>query len=628
MNEASFPGLSAPARKVCLLCVCCLTLVFLAGCSRDRGPVEVNLIPRPAEMELLRGRFDTGDRPLEACVEAVLDTSRMETLGREGYELEVHRRSIRLTAADSAGLFYGKTSLAQLAAADGTLPCLRIVDRPRFAYRGLHMDVSRHFFPKAHVLKILDEMARYKFNVFHFHLTDNGGWRIPIDKYHRLTSEGSYRTQQDWYAWWDQNDRRYLPEGTPGAYGGYYTKDDIREIVAYAAARHITVIPEIEFPAHSDAVFIGYPELCCTGKPYTTGEFCVGNEQVYTFMENVLTEVMDLFPSKYIHIGGDEARKTAWVSCPKCQSLIRREHLSGIQDLQPYMIARIQEFLASKGRVMVGWDEILHNDLLPESVVMSYRGQKGAIEAANRGNLAVMTPGEVLYFDWYQADPSTQPRAMYGYSPIKKMYAFEPVPDSRESAARNEELIRGRHVSPDSVTCIRPDCVDRILGVQGCTWAEYIEDEQQQERMIFPRLLAVAEVAWTPRERRDWTDFKIRMNAQIPELQRRGINTYTLSDEVEIETRPGAEPGTSVVKLDCEKYPVEIRYTLDGSLPTTAAFRYEGPFVVLDSCVVRAAVCRDGAMQTPVLTQQVFSDSPIRNCYPFRMPEIWREYFD
>lgn len=623
MKALLFSGRFVPVKGL-FFAICCLVSI---ACSSETA--DVKLIPRPAEMEVFPGFFIPEDPAIsvDSLVTGRLDAERMEQLGLEGYELSVDRSSIRLVAASEAGLFYGRRTLEQLRT-DAGIPCVRIMDRPRFAYRGVHLDVSRHFFPKKHILKMLDEMARYKFNVFHFHLTDNGGWRIRIDKYPRLTSEGAYRTQRDWYAWWDRNDRRYLPEGTPGAYGGYYSKEEIREIVAYAAERHITVIPEIEFPAHSDTVFIGYPELCCTGRPYTTGEFCVGNERVYMFMEDVLTEVMELFPSKYIHIGGDEARKVAWATCPKCRDLIRREHLSGIRDLQPYMIARIQSFLASRGRVMIGWDEILHNDLLPESVVMSYRGQKGAIEAANRGNYAVMTPGEVLYFDWYQADPATQPRAMYGYSPIKKMYTFEPVPVDRLSAARNEELIRGYPVSPDSVETIRPECADRIVGIQGCTWTEYIEDELQQERMVFPRLLAVAEVAWTPQDRREWNDFKRRLNAQIPELQRRGINTYTLSDEVEISTSPGADQGSVLVTLDCEKYPVEIRYTLDGSIPTPSALLYEGPFVVPDSAVVRAAVCRDGTIGSPVLTQRVSSDREIRNCYPFRMPDIWQEYFD
>ena len=600
-----------------------MLILFSAGCRRDTA--RVCLVPRPAQMELGSGYFKSGAAAAEDFTTVVVDSSRIGTLGREGYSLTVTRSSVRLTAASDAGIFYGMRTLEQLRTGEG-IPCVRITDRPRFAYRGMHMDVSRHFFTKNHVLKMLDEMARYKLNVFHFHLTDNGGWRIRIDKYPRLTSCGAFRTQRDWYAWWDRNDRRYLPEGTPGAYGGYYTREDIREIVAYAAERHITVIPEIEFPAHSDAIFAGYPELCCTGKPYTTGEFCVGDERVYAFMEDVLTEIMELFPSRYIHIGGDEARKTAWATCPKCQALIRREGLGGIQGLQPYMIARIQDFLVSKGRIMVGWDEILHNELHPETVVMSYRGEKGAVEAANRGNYTVMTPGEVLYFDWYQADPATQPRAMYGYSPVRKMYSFEPVPVDRESAVRNEELIQARRVDPDSVVTIRADRADRIIGVQGCTWAEYIEDERQQEYMVFPRLLAVAEIAWTPRERRDWSDFKMRMNAQIPLLQQRGINTYTLGDGIEITTRlrPG---GTAEVTLDSERYPAEIRYTLDGTPPTPDARLYEGPFTVTDSLTVRAAVCRDGEIPGPVSERTVGTTCEIRECYPFVVPDLWKGYF-
>ena len=337
---------------------------------------------------------------------------------------------------------------------------------------------------------------------------------------------------------------------------------------------------------------------------------------------------MELFPSKYIHIGGDEARKVAWATCPKCQALIERERLDGIQGLQPYMIARIQDFLASKGRVMVGWDEILHNELHSETLVMSYRGQKGAIEAANRGNYAVMTPGEVLYFDWYQADPSTQPRAMYGYSPIKKMYAFEPVPADPESAARNESIIRAEFVDPAAVEPIRADRADRIVGVQGCTWAEYIEDEEQQEYMIFPRLLAVAELAWTPQEKREWSDFKVRMNSHIPLLQQRGLNTFTLSDEVEITTRIRSGNKAVEVTLDCEKYPAEIRYTLDGTPPTPDASLYEAPFTVTDSTVVRAAVCRDGVIRSPERKQLVTLAAEIDNYYPFDVPEIWKEYFD
>ena len=619
MNERLLPGRIRSGWGVSILFLC---LMALSGCCSHEA-IRVNLIPRPAEMEVLSGYFQPGNTTVDDFTTVVVDNSRMDALGREGYELTVDRSSVRLTAATQTGIFYGKRTLEQLMTDKG-IPCVRVSDRPRFAYRGMHMDVSRHFFPKSQVLKMLDEMARYKLNVFHFHLTDNGGWRIRIDKYPRLTAEGAFRTQRDWYAWWDRNDRRYLPEGTPGAYGGYFTKEDIREIVTYAAERHITVIPEIEFPAHSDAVFIGYPELCCTGKPYTTGEFCVGNEQVYTFMEDVLTEVMELFPSKYIHIGGDEARKVAWATCPKCQALIERERLDGIQGLQPYMIARIQDFLASKGRVMVGWDEILHNELHSETLVMSYRGQKGAIEAANRGNYAVMTPGEVLYFDWYQADPHTQPRAMGGFSPIRKMYGFHPVPDTPAKAADNESIIRGEFVSPDSVEYIYDGGKEHVIGVQGCTWTEFIETEKHLEYMIFPRLLAVSELAWTPRERREWNDFRRRINVHVSLLHARGINAFPLSDDVVITAQMLSEGKKARVTLDTEKYPAEVRYTLDGTAPVPGSDLYDGPFVVKAGTTVRAALFVAGRMEGTMTELYVDARRNVDNYYTYlNTPEVY-----
>ena len=619
MNERLLPGRIRSGWGVSILFLC---LMALSGCCSHEA-IRVNLIPRPAEMEVLSGYFQPGNTTVDDFTTVVVDNSRMDALGREGYELTVDRSSVRLTAATQTGIFYGKRTLEQLMTDKG-IPCVRVSDRPRFAYRGMHMDVSRHFFPKSQVLKMLDEMARYKLNVFHFHLTDNGGWRIRIDKYPRLTAEGAFRTQRDWYAWWDQNDRRYLPEGTPGAYGGYFTKEDIREIVTYAAERHITVIPEIEFPAHSDAVFIGYPELCCTGKPYTTGEFCVGNEQVYTFMEDVLTEVMELFPSKYIHIGGDEARKVAWATCPKCQALIERERLDGIQGLQPYMIARIQDFLASKGRVMVGWDEILHNELHSETLVMSYRGQKGAIEAANRGNYAVMTPGEVLYFDWYQADPHTQPRAMGGFSPIRKMYGFHPVPDTPAKAADNESIIRGEFVSPDSVEYIYDGGKEHVIGVQGCTWTEFIETEKHLEYMIFPRLLAVSELAWTPRERCEWNDFRRRINVHVSLLHARGINAFPLSDDVVITAQMLSEGKKARVTLDTEKYPAEVRYTLDGTAPVPGSDLYDGPFVVKAGTTVRAALFVAGRMEGTMTELYVDARRNVDNYYTYlNTPEVY-----
>mgnify|MGYP002584990210 CR=1 FL=1 len=582
-----------------------------------------------AKMNTATGyQIATADKETSDGISLVIDGSL--DVNDEGYTLDVADSGVRIKAKTPQGLFYGMQSFLQLLPAEiespsavqgiaWTAPAVSIKDEPRFGYRGIMLDPCRHFIPVENIKKQLDVLALFKINRMHWHLTDDQGWRIEIKKYPKLTEIGS---------------KRIDGEGTE--YGGFYTQEEVKEIVRYAADRFITIVPEIELPGHEMAAIAAYPELSCEGKQGTPRiiwgvediVLCAGKEEPFQFFEDVIAEVAPLFPGEYFHIGGDEARKVAWATCPKCQALIERERLDGIQGLQPYMIARIQDFLASKGRVMVGWDEILHNELHSETLVMSYRGQKGAIEAANRGNYAVMTPGEVLYFDWYQADPSTQPRAMYGYSPIKKMYAFEPVPADPESAARNESIIRAEFVDPAAVEPIRADRADRIVGVQGCTWAEYIEDEEQQEYMIFPRLLAVAELAWTPQEKREWSDFKVRMNSHIPLLQQRGLNTFTLSDEVEITTRIRSGNKAVEVTLDCEKYPAEIRYTLDGTPPTPDASLYEAPFTVTDSTVVRAAVCRDGVIRSPERKQLVTLAAEIDNYYPFDVPEIWKEYFD
>lgn len=599
------------------------SLLFAVACH-DPQP-GADLVPLPAEMTFTGGYFQTDSVSFvrgvaDGRVVCELDTS-SPNLSREGYGLEVRSDGIRITAVDSAGLFYARQTLLQLLTAKG-IPCVKITDNPRFGYRGIHLDVSRHFFAKEEVFKILDEMARYKLNVFHLHLTDNGGWRIQIDRYPLLTRFGAFRTEADWLKWWEFGDRRYVPEGTPGAYGGYYTKDDIRQIVAYAAARYIEVIPEIEFPAHSDEVFIGYPELCCSGKPYTSGEFCVGNPATFEFMDGVLTEVMELFPSRRIHIGGDEARKVARKTCPKCQLLAKE--LGGLDEVQCYLIEHAEKFLAEHGRVMVGWDEILRNNLRPTSVAISYRGQRGAIEAANRGYDAVMSPGEIIYFDWYQANPHTQPRAMSGFSPIKKMYSFEPVPDTPERAAANESLVKGEYVAPDSVEHIRPNAASHIIGVQGCTWAEFIGTPEHLEYMMFPRLLAIAELGWTPRERRLWADFRRRVNSQIPRLLARGVNAFTLSNDVEITARIVREGRKARVTLDTEKYPAEVRYTLDGSDPTVGSDIYSGPFVVEAGTTVKAALFAGGKPAGSIAELYVDACHDVENYYTYlETPEVY-----
>ena len=322
----------------------------------------MNLIPKPAHIEVTGGYFKVDSNLVfgndqSGTIRYVVDES-FNGGNPEGYALNVTEKGIELRAASKSGLFYGEQTLRQLYTSKG-IPCVSIQDNPRFPYRGLHLDVSRHFFPKEEVMKLLNVMSYYKLNTLHIHLTDAGGWRIQMDKYPKLTTDVAFRTESDWQKWWDGKDRKYLPEGTPGAYGGYFTKEDIREIVDYATARHINIIPEIEFPGHSDEVFVAYPELSCAGKPYTTGDFCIGNEKSFTFMEDVLSEVIELFPSEYIHIGGDEAGKGAWKTCPKCQGLMRRNGMKDVDELQSYMIHRAEEFLISKGRKLIGWDEIL-----------------------------------------------------------------------------------------------------------------------------------------------------------------------------------------------------------------------------------------------------------------------------
>ena len=550
--------------------------LLLIACSPEEVR-QVNLIPKPEQMTMTGGTFTVDSLALfggqsSRNIKTVIDEA--WSGNPEGYQLDVTPGGIDLRAGSPDGLFYGMQTLRQLYAG-GEVPCVSIRDNPRFGYRGLHLDVSRHFFSKEEVMKLLDVMSFYKLNTLHMHLTDAGGWRIEIDKYPKLTSETAFRTESDWRKWWDGRDRKYLPEGTPGAYGGYYTKEDIREIVKHAASKHINIIPEIEFPGHSEEVLMAYPELSCSGKPYQNGDFCIGNEKSFTFMEDVLAEVIDLFPSEYIHVGGDEAGKSAWKKCPKCQALMKEKGMKSVDELQSYMIHRAEEFLNSKDRKLIGWDEILEGGLAPEATVMSWRGEDGGIKSARMGHDVVMTPGNYMYLDFYQADPKTQPYAIGGYTPIKKVYSYDPVP-------------------ADSLTA--EEC-RHILGVQANTWTEYIQTPEHLEYMMFPRALAVAEIGWTPQELRTWEDFKPRMNAHISKLQGMGIRTFTLSDELEVTMQVDTAGREIEVILDAEKYPAEIRYTTDGSVPVASSALYAGPITVQDSAHIKAAIFRDGVLQ-------------------------------
>ena len=429
----------------------------------------------------------------------------------ESYTLSVTPRRIIICSTSGAGLFYGMQTLLQLLTPSGTgysVASVEIEDTPRFAYRGFMLDVSRHFFSKEFVKKQIDALAFYKINRLHLHLTDAAGWRIEIRKYPLLTDFAAWRTEPNWKKWWNGG-REYVRFNEPGASGGYYTQKDICEILEYARQHYMTVIPEIEMPSHSEEVLAAYPQLSCSGEPYKNSDFCVGNEETFTFLENVLTEVMELFPSEYIHIGGDEPGKSAWKTCPKCQKRMKDEHLANVDELQSYLIHRIEKFLNAHGRHLLGWDEILQGGIAPNATVMSWRGEEGGIAAVTSGHRAVMTPGAYCYLDSYQDAPYSQPEAIGGYLPLKKVYSYDPVSVS-----------------------LTTEQAKLVYGVQGNLWVEYIPTPEHVEYMIYPRILALAETAWSAPERKSWPDFHDRALKAVRELQAKGYHPFDLKNEI------------------------------------------------------------------------------------------------
>ena len=428
----------------------------------------------------------------------------------EAYQLEVRKNGIVITSSDQAGAFYAQQTLSQMITEkDGMkeLQCCVIKDCPRFSYRGLHFDVSRHFRSLDFLKKQVDAMALYKMNRMHIHLTDAAGWRLQIDSYPKLTSFAAWRPQQRWKDWW-YGDRKYVDEGTEGAYGGYYTKEQMRELVEYASERHIEIIPEIEMPGHSEEVLAAYPELSCKGEPYAQGEFCVGNEATFRFIENVLLEVMDVFPSKMIHIGGDEANKEHWKNCPKCRQRMEDEGLADVDELQSYMIRRISRFVESHGRRIVGWDEILQGGLAPGATVMSWRGEQGGIDAMAMGHDVIMTPGRYCYLDHAQDAPFKEPESIGGYLPLDSVYVYDPA-----------------------LKVIKGDSSGNLLGIQGNLWSEYVVTDEHAEYMYWPRALAIAETGWSMPQKKDLKNFRARALVALEHLREQGYKVFDLANE-------------------------------------------------------------------------------------------------
>ena len=518
----------------------------LVSCGQQ--PVEeLSIIPVPLKAELQGGSFVVNENtqlwieapeadknqlqeylaasPLKLAVAAEAPTSNAIVLKQveelpgvasaEGYVLTSTKKGVEVQAKTGAGLFYGVQTLLQMATEGNKVAFGTITDEPRFEYRGMMLDVSRHFFGLDFVKKQIDAMAYYKLNRLHIHLTDAAGWRIEIKKYPRLTNFAAWRSGKNWKEWWN-GDRKYMEEGEEGAEGGYFTQDQCREIVEYAKKHYITVIPEIEMPSHSEEVLTAYPELSCTHVPYKQADFCVGNEKTFEFLENVLLEVMEIFPSEYIHVGGDEASKQSWKTCPLCQARMKKEGLKDVDELQSYLIERMEKFLNKHGRNLLGWDEILEGGLAPNATVMSWRGVEGGLKAIEGGHRAIMSPGGYCYFDSYQDAPHTQPEAIGGYLPLKKVYSYDPIPET-----------------------FTPEQAKLMYGVQANLWAEYIPTPEHLEYMIYPRILALAEVAWSAVANKNYEDFHGRALKAVDELRAKGYNPFDLKNEV--GNRSGAD---------------------------------------------------------------------------------------
>ncbi|MFT3934841.1 MAG: family 20 glycosylhydrolase [Chitinophagaceae bacterium] len=496
-----------------------------------------------------------------------------DSLGKEGYKLVIKPIAVSISAATPAGALKGMFTLLQLQQLQPDmqqLPCATIIDKPRFSYRGLHLDVSRHFYPASFVKKYIDLMALYKFNTFHWHLTDGAGWRLQIKKYPLLTQMAAFRSYNNWKAWWT-NGRQYATEGEANAYGGYYTQEEAKEIVAYAARRGITVIPEIEMPGHSEEVLAAYPQLSCSGIAYKNSEFCIGNEETFSFLQDVLTEVMSVFPSTYIHVGGDEANTAAWKACPKCQQRKKDLGLTTEHQLQSYLIKRIENFLIAHNRKLIGWDEIMEGGLAPGATVMNWRDPKYGMQAAEQKHDVVIT--SAYYLDTYQSDPSTQPETIGGYSPLDKIYNHEPVPEA-VSLANSQYYI----------------------GVQACVWTEYMPTSYQVEYMVYPRAIALAESAWTAKDKKNFDDFKRRLQYHYRLLQRLTVNYYRPSSYITINAKPDSSRKQSLVSFVSEQYLPEIHYTTDSSKPTINSPVYTQPFYTSGKTILTAAVFKNGLM--------------------------------
>lgn len=517
----------------------------------------------------------SAEKGAEGTILFFLNTQPNKKLGNEGYTLDVSETTARIAANTQAGIFYGMQTLLQLlpkeierqnvSQTEWKIPSVSIVDYPRFPWRGIMLDVSRHFFPKEDVKKYIDELSRYKFNTFHWHLTDDNGWRIEITSLPKLTAVGAWRVER-----FGNFGRRDDPKpGEPATYGGFYTQNDIREIVAYAQERNITIVPEIDLPGHSMAAIAAYPELSCTKDTstkvnpgthfadwYGNGTFKMlienalnpSDEKVYEFIDKVFTEVAALFPSPYIHVGGDECYKGYWQRDPGCRALMKKLNIRHVEDLQGYFMNRVEKIVNAKGKKLLGWDEILEGGIAPTATVMSWRGLTAGIEASSQGHDVVMTPTSYAYIDYNQGDQTVDP-PLYASLRVNKCYSFEPVPDGADA----------RH----------------ILGGQGNLWTEQVPNLRAAEYMSFPRAWALSEVFWSPKDAKDWDNFSNRMERHFERADAADINYSRAAYDAIVKT--SLVNGALMLMLESELSGIQIYFTIDDTMPDDHSPRYTAP---------------------------------------------------
>lgn len=602
-------------------------MLSLAACTESAPPQTKTLVPKPLSVETADGVFhfgpqtvltipDEAQRPIaEAFASLFTQTAGFTpsvktgqegdivftpdtTLKAEAYTLCVTPKRIDITAADARGYFYALQSLRQMLPPaiegntqkeeDWSIPAVTIKDEPRFDYRSYMLDVARYFLPKEDVLRMIDCIALLKINRLHLHLTDDNGWRLEIKKYPRLTEVGAWRVDRGNLTF---PERRNPKSGEPTPIGGFYTQEDMKEIIRYAAERQIEVIPEIDIPAHSNAALASYPEYACPTVKDFIGVlpglggynseiiFCAGNDKTYAFLQDILDEVMALFPSRYVHLGGDEARKTHWEKCPLCQARIRREHLADTEALQGYFMGRMSDYVRSKGKEVIGWDELTNSKLPDESIILGWQGfGNAALKAAAQGHRFIMGPARILYLIRYQGPQWFEPVTYFGNNTLKGVYDYEPV-------------------QPDW----KPEYEPLLMGVQASLWTEFCNKPEDVFYLTFPRLAALAETAWSPKGQKDWPSFLKGLDNYLAHLSQMGIVTARSMFNIQHTVSPTPD-GKLEVTLECERPDVEIRYTTDGNPPSASSTPYEGKLRVDTDRTIKAATFSDGQQMGEILS--------------------------